>query len=222
MVNMDGDPYKASGGEIVHWIVSNVADGQPVNSGSQNIPYLQVLPFRGTGYHRIAFVLFRHKQPCDLLSYSLKKLDLESRQFCMRRFYKENEEVLTPSSISFFQASWDMSVNNAIHNLGLEVPIYEYEYSRPLKMKQKEFPNKPMPFDLYLDQFRDPKEVDEEILKKRLSLSTVKEPAKQPKYPDIWYVENKRRLPYWMHSRLIRENSGEGRYYGLWNNPIDR
>ncbi|VDN53276.1 unnamed protein product [Dracunculus medinensis] len=73
----------------------------------------------------------------------------------------------------------------------------------------------------YLDQFRDPLEMEGEVLKKRLRMSSVESEPKQPIYPDINYVENKKVLPAWIHSKLIKENSGSGRFFALWNNPID-
>lgn len=52
--------------------------------------------------------------------------------------------------------------------LGLKSPQFEYEYTPALKPEQKEFPKKAQPFDLYLDMYRDPKEVEAELLEERL------------------------------------------------------
>lgn len=76
-------------------------------------------------------------------------------------------------------------------------------------------------FFRYLDQFRDPLEVEAELLKRRLRMSRVDERPQQPKYPDMNYAENKKKLPAWQHARLISENSGQGKNFALWNNPID-
>lgn len=73
----------------------------------------------------------------------------------------------------------------------------------------------------YLDQYRDPKDVQADLIKKRIRMRTVSENPKQPKYPDIDYVENKKRLPFWMHDKLIKENCGEGQYHAIWNNSLD-
>uniref|UniRef100_A0A914RKE7 Uncharacterized protein n=1 Tax=Parascaris equorum TaxID=6256 RepID=A0A914RKE7_PAREQ len=120
------------------------SDGRDISSGTEVVPYLQALPFKGTGYHRFAFILFRHEKQIGFDAYRLKgsfkgegfsafislmlffSNDLSDRIFSMQRFYKENEASLTPSS----------------------APLYEYEYRSPLKVPQKEFPNKAQPFDL--------------------------------------------------------------------------
>uniref|UniRef100_A0A9J2PH76 Large ribosomal subunit protein mL38 n=1 Tax=Ascaris lumbricoides TaxID=6252 RepID=A0A9J2PH76_ASCLU len=219
-LNLDGNPYSKSE-QIVHWFLSNIEDGKDVSSGTEVVPYLQALPFKGTGYHRFVFILFRHEKPIDFCACRLKGNHLSDRIFSMQRFYKENEASLTPSSVAFAQVVWDISVNKALHALGMKAPLYEYEYRPPLKMPQKEFPNKAQPFDLYLDQFRDPLEVEAELLKRRLRMSRVDERPQQPKYPDMNYAENKKKLPAWQHARLISENSGQGKNFALWNNPID-
>uniref|UniRef100_A0A915AEE4 39S ribosomal protein L38, mitochondrial n=1 Tax=Parascaris univalens TaxID=6257 RepID=A0A915AEE4_PARUN len=219
-LNLDGNPYSESE-QILHWFLSNIEDGRDISSGTEVVPYLQALPFKGTGYHRFAFILFRHEKQIGFDAYRLKGNDLSDRIFSMQRFYKENEASLTPSSVAFAQVVWDVSVNKALHALGMKAPLYEYEYRSPLKVPQKEFPNKAQPFDLYLDQFRDPLEVEAELLKRRLRMSRVDERPQQPKYPDMNYAENKKKLPAWQHARLISENSGQGKNFALWNNPID-
>ncbi|VDK46916.1 unnamed protein product [Anisakis simplex] len=209
-LNIDGNPY--SNEQLLHWFVANIKDGETISTADQIVPYLQAVPFKGTGFHRFVFVLFHHQQSIDFGDYRLKS---------MQHFYKKNETSLTPSSIAFSQVLWDLSVNKLFHSLGMKAPIYEYEYRPPLKMMQKEFPNKAQPFDLYLDQFRDPTEVESELLKRRLRMSRIAQRPQQPKYPDMNYSENKKKLPAWQHARLIKENSGTGKNFALWNNPID-
>ncbi|MCP9258044.1 39s ribosomal protein [Dirofilaria immitis] len=143
------------------------------------------------------------------------------RIFTVGQLYKEFENQWTPSAISFAQASWDVSVNEAFHRIGMKSPIYEYQYNPPVKMDQKEFPLKPQPFNLYLDQFRDPKEVNADLLKRRLQMREIDKNPEQPKYPDIDYAEHKKNIPFWQHDNLLKENSGSGRYKALWNNPIN-
>lgn len=145
---------------------------------------------------------------------------LIDRIFNVGQLYKEFEKQWTPSSLSFAQASWDASVNEALHRIGMKSPIYEYQYYPPVKMDQKEFPLKPQPFNLYLDQFRNPKEIHADLLKKRLQMRKADKSPEQPKYPDIDYVEHKRYMPFWQHDNLIKENSGFSRYRVLWSNPI--
>lgn len=65
LLNLDGNPYD-SDGEVVHWLVANIPDGKPVTDGAEIVPYLQVLPFKGTGYHRIVCLLLRHSEEVNL------------------------------------------------------------------------------------------------------------------------------------------------------------
>ncbi|VDK64526.1 unnamed protein product [Onchocerca ochengi] len=220
LLNLDGNPYNCDG-EVVHWLVTNIPDGKSVINGVEIIPYLQVVPFKGTGYHRIACLCLRHKEAINLSPRKPKSITLMDRIFSVGQLYKEFEKQWTPSALSFAQASWDVSVNEALHRIGMKAPIYEYQYNPPVKMDQKEFPLKPQPFNLYLDQFRNPKKIHEDLLKRRLQMRKIDKSPEQPKYPDIDYVENKKNMPFWQHDNLLKENSGSGRYKALWSNPIN-
>lgn len=68
LVNIDGNPYEKPG-EVVHWFVCNVPDGGNVKDGTEIVPYLQPLPFKGTGYHRLVVLLLRHKDVIDASTY---------------------------------------------------------------------------------------------------------------------------------------------------------
>lgn len=99
-----------------------------------------------------------------------------------------------------------------IHFTGLKSPLYEYRYTPALKPIQREFPEKPQPFNLYLDLYRDPKEVEQEILEQRLSTVQL-EDVQEPKWLDPDYVENKKTLPAWLHAKIIdRKGVGHAKY----------
>ncbi|CAJ0585235.1 unnamed protein product, partial [Mesorhabditis spiculigera] len=100
--------------------------------------------------------------------------------------------------------------------MGLKSPIYEYEFTESLKPAQREFPVKAMPFDLYLDMYRDPKEMEEEILEERLRRAQIKD-YRASKWIDPDYNENKKTLPAWLHARLLER---KGRYAGIYDNAI--
>ncbi|VDO61553.1 unnamed protein product [Heligmosomoides polygyrus] len=205
MVNLDGNPYEKEG-EVVHWIVANIPDGKGVEDGEELVPYLQPLPFNGSGYHRVALLLFRHENPDSLAG----------RVLSMPKLYKQHEDVITPSSVSFFQTTYDISVKSKLHAMGLKSPIYEYQYNEALKPEQKEFPKKPQPFDLYMDMYRDPKEVEKELLEERLQRAQLDD-YQAPKWLDPHYNENKRELPAWQHRRILAR---DGRYRALYNNAL--
>lgn len=115
MVNIDGNALQDKKGEVVQWLVSNIPDGANVSAGKEVVEYLQPLPFYGTGYNRVAFVLFRHSAPIDL---DLNGISLENRIQEIAQLYKANENVMTPSAIRFFQTTYDNSVKATLHSLG--------------------------------------------------------------------------------------------------------
>ncbi|XGW23480.1 hypothetical protein V3C99_005593 [Haemonchus contortus] len=214
MVNLDGNPYEKEG-EVAHWVVANIPDGKSIDDGEELVPYLEPLPFCGTGYHRIVFILFRHEKPVKSLPLFYSET-LAGRIFSMSAMYKQNEDLITPSCATFFQTTYEISVKNRLHKMGLKSPIYEYQYNEALKPEQKEFPKKPQPFDLYMDMYRDPKEVEQELLEERLRRAQLDD-YQAPKWLDPNYNENKKELPAWQHRRILAR---EGRYRALYNNAL--
>jgi large subunit ribosomal protein L38 len=205
MVNLEGSPFEDTLNEpsasshgstqLVHWLVANIPDAKGVEQGEGIVLYLPPVPFYGTGYHRIAFLLFRHKNPIDLSRYSLKGNHLADREFSTNKFFKEFEREITPSSLRFCQVKWHEECDKTLHKLGMKSPRYWYEWNEDYKPEQKEFPMKAMPFDLYLDMYRSPESVRREIEKKRIERLVREGEIKPSKYPDIFYAENKKKLP---------------------------
>ncbi|KAF7637421.1 hypothetical protein Mgra_00003165, partial [Meloidogyne graminicola] len=212
--------------QIIHWLVANIPSSinGSINNGKTIINYIQPMPFYGTGYHRFVFVLFRHKELIDFNKYFLNNSDfssLSSRVFNTNNFYKNFEDKMTPSSLRFCQIKWDLSCDKALHSLGVKSPRYWYEWDQPLKPEQKEFPLKSMPFNYYLQMFRNPETVRKDVQKKKLEMLIKLNQNKclEPqKYPDIFYMQNRLNLPPFVHERNIKINIGEGIYSYLYNN----
>jgi len=212
--------------QLIHWIVANIpSESSGLEKGELIVPYLQPLPFYGSGYHRVAFLLLRHQEKVDLSSYCVDSTELLGRRFEMNRFIKTYEDKVTPSAIRFCQVLWDESVDNALHGMGLKSPRYWYEWNAPLKMKQKEFPLKPMPFNHYLDMFRPPdlvrKQIQREKLERLVKLPPGTKHLKKPKYPDIFYAEHKKEMPPWQNQQMIKRNTGSGVYAALYQDYIN-
>lgn len=89
MLNLDGDGFVDAGAspsvemselgdekeaetktQLLHWLVANIpSESSGLEKGELIVPYLQPLPFYGSGYHRVAFLLLRHQEKVDLSSY---------------------------------------------------------------------------------------------------------------------------------------------------------
>jgi large subunit ribosomal protein L38 len=222
MLNLDGDGFTAEGPndfdktQILHWCIGNIPDGQKNDGGETIIPYLPPTPFKGTGYHRIAFILVRHKEKIDLSEIQLKGNHLSDRVFRLNRFYKQHENRITPSAINFAQINYDKSVDETLHQIGMKSPRFFYEWNEPMKPMQIEFPKKAMPFNHYLDMYRPPQLVRREMFKKKLEKLIHQGDCEKSEYPDIFYPENKKKLPAWQHKELIRENIGSDKYAALY------
>lgn len=107
----------------------------------------------------------------------ISRNDLDGRTFRTFDFYKTYQDVITPAGLSFFQSSWDTSLTDFYHNVlgiwktissqghfinlivvDMKEPRYEYDFPKPYIRDQTWFPLR-QPFNLYLDKYRDPKEV---------------------------------------------------------------
>uniref|UniRef100_A0A1I8BCU4 Large ribosomal subunit protein mL38 n=1 Tax=Meloidogyne hapla TaxID=6305 RepID=A0A1I8BCU4_MELHA len=129
--------------QIIHWFVGNIPLNGEINDGNTLINYIQPMPFYGTGYHRFVFILFKHMEIINFEKYFLNCDDFSSftsRIFNTNSFYKNFEDKITPSSLRFCQIKWDLSCDKTLNSLGVKSPRYWYEWNKPLKPEQKEFP----------------------------------------------------------------------------------
>lgn len=85
--------------------------------------------------------------------------DLEKRTFKTYDFYRKLQDNITPAGLAFFQSDWDSNLKEFYHKvLEMKEPIYEYDFPRHYIAPEKYFALR-QPFNLYLDRYRDPKEV---------------------------------------------------------------
>lgn len=198
--------------EYVHWFVGNIP-GNDISQGEVVWSYLQPFPPRGTGFHRLVFILYKQEKRMDYTQ--LKKegpcLQLEERTFQTLDFYRERQDDITPAGLAFFQSDWDMSVTDFFHNtLNMEEPIYEYDFPEPYIRPQTWFPLK-QPFNLYMDKYRDPQQVTKEYLMKKLKkVHPFKKPDPPPMFPNAFRIEN-RRVPSWLRVEMKKDRLGWGR-----------
>lgn len=119
-------------------IYSGNIPGNNVTKGETIVEYLQPFPPKGTGYHRMVFVLYKQTERLDykafkregewyflknILSSSFYKyyyincsLNLEDRTFSTFNFYRERQDILTPAGLAFYQSDWDNTLKDFFHN----------------------------------------------------------------------------------------------------------
>lgn len=209
MTNLDGN-LKEDNKEYVHWMISNIPNGH-VSKGETVIPYLQPLPFKGTGYHRVVFMLYKQNQKTDLSSYKISNdTELDNRNFYTYDFYKKYQDVITPAGLSFFQAKYDDSVREVFHNkLNRKQPVFEYDFPEYFLKRQVHFPKK-QPFNLYLDRYEDPKEVNKRYLEKRLKQTHPFDgPEPELRFPSAQSIRAS--VPSWLRTEIKKERLKRGR-----------
>ncbi|CAH0406959.1 unnamed protein product [Chilo suppressalis] len=203
MTSLDGH-LTASDNEYVHWFMANIP-GDHVEKGDTLVEYLQPFPLKGTGFHRYVFVLYKQN---GKVSYDIPKVTsaaLENRTFVTRDWYKKNQDAITPVGLAFFQSDWDETVREFFHKtLNTKEPIYEYDFPAPYIRPQEFYPRR-KPFNLYMDKYRDPKQINKEYLIRKLkNEDPFKKPAPPLKFPNAHAFP--KGMPSWLklHERKIR------------------
>jgi len=235
------------GKEYMHWMVGNIK-GCDIQSGEELTSYLQPFPPFGTGYHRYAFVLYKQDARIDFKDNPKPKdpLSLSERTFSTFEFYSEYEDRLTPAGLSFFQADYDPSLRDFFHNtLNMKEPRYEYEFPLPYIKQWNKWWNKndgtTSGFNEFLDRRRDPKDIEKEVLIKKLKHTHPfeGETVKNMKYPlaheeDLLEVlpepvgaktlnpRQSFKIPSWRRKQIILEQSKEGYYSSTDHSELRR
>nr|CAH8854235.1 unnamed protein product [Trichobilharzia regenti] len=226
--------------EYIHWMVTNLQPSpEGCVGGEEIISYMPPLPYQGTGYHRYIFILYRQDRGqvnLDNWRRGEPSRDFRlERSFSTLEFYRGLQDELTPAGLVFFQSIWDDSVRSYYRSkLDIPEPVFEIQWPDPRVPPQEKFPvvntwTKPrrhphgiplirerygvhndVSFDVYLDRYRDRKELYEEIIHERLRSEgnplneeeprrkRYEYPAAVPMPPDMpsWWVkqETQRRL----------------------------
>ncbi|KPI92839.1 39S ribosomal protein L38, mitochondrial, partial [Papilio xuthus] len=191
--------------EYVHWLVANIPSNN-IEKGDTIVEYLRPFPLKGTGYHRYVFVLYKQTEK---ISYNLKNVTssspLEDRTFVTRDWYQKHQDSITPSGLAFYQSDWDYTVKDFFHNiLNRKEPVYEYDFAPPYIRPQEWFPLR-KPFNLYMDKYRDPKQIKKEYLLRKLkNEDPFKAPPPPLKFPNAQSLPQS--MPSWLklHEKKIR------------------
>lgn len=145
---------------------------------------------RGTGWHRCVFVLFEHKSEVNfdlMLENSTSNSKFNERNFNFPNFFKAYSNDLVPVGLSFYQTEWDLSVKSVFHDyFDLKEPVYEFEFETKFLPKMEKYPKDIQPFNWYLQDYMDKKELNEQVMKDYLKLLSPFAPYPEPaKYPLI-------------------------------------
>ncbi|XP_064598797.1 large ribosomal subunit protein mL38-like [Liolophura sinensis] len=201
LTNPDGH-LQDNSAEVLHWFIGNIP-GCDVSKGETVCNYLAPFPPKGTGFHRYVFILFQQERKLDFSSEkrSENSTCLRERTFQTLEFYRQHQEQLTPSGLAFFQAEWDESVTDVFRNvLGMGEPSFEFVHPPVYHPKQVKYPHK-QPFNLYLDRYRDVKDLREEVLREKLKMISPFSPhPKRPAYPNIYRLP--RTCPQWLKDKI--------------------
>uniref|UniRef100_A0A8D8LH34 Large ribosomal subunit protein mL38 n=1 Tax=Cacopsylla melanoneura TaxID=428564 RepID=A0A8D8LH34_9HEMI len=193
--------------QYIHWMVTNIS-GNHVDKGNEICSYLQPFPLRGIGYQRYAFILYKQKSPIKLDP--IKGVSLKERTFNTESFYRVHQDNLTPAGLSFFQSSWDPSVTKLFHNVfDRTEPLFEYDFPPAHHPKQEWFPLG-KPFNLYLDRYRDPKQIAKEYLVAKFKATNpFQPPPPKVKYPNLMPFDKNK--PSWLNLKERSDRAGWGR-----------
>jgi large subunit ribosomal protein L38 len=91
----------------------------------------------------------------------------------------------------------------------MKQPVFEYDFPKAFLRYQKWFPKK-QPFNLYLDRYADPKDVNKRYLVQRLAKTHPFEgPQSKLRYPAAH--ELRKEIPSWYRTEMRKERLGRGR-----------
>ena len=88
-------------------------------------------------------------------------------------------------------------------------PVFEYDFPEAYLKPQKHFPKKE-PFNLYLDRYADPKDVNKRFLEQRIAKTHPFDgPAEPLKFPSAHALDEK--IPSWLKTEIRKERLRRGR-----------
>lgn len=214
MTTPDGN-FTSADNEYCHWFIGNIP-GNRVKEGEELVDYLRPIAPYGIGYCRYIFVLYKQDSHIDFSEYKRTKpcLNLEERNWKTLEFYRKYQDQMTPAGLAFFQSDWDFSLKEFYYNtLKTKLPVFQYDFPKPYIRKQVYFPLK-QPFNLYLDKYRDPKQIRKEFLLRKLrKIHPFNGPEPPLKFP-LAHNPYKYR-PSWLKFEITKKLKEQGRVNDL-------
>jgi len=208
-----------SNSEFLHWMVGNIK-GSDLSSGSAIVPYFPPFPMRGFGALRYVFSLYKQDALIDFSALTDAGFDdpqsaFARRSFSSYHFLKQHQDILTPASQCFFQSTHDDSVRSVFYDrLDMKEPSYDYDWPEPARSPQYKYLENAS-FNEYLDLYRDRKDINEQVLKERLSMMIS--PFEGYPKPDPWPYAKQQdvSIPTWLQDELDEKKLRRGKWKDL-------
>lgn len=99
---------------VCHWLLTNIHNENDQTKFETAIKYLPVYGIRGLGFHRYAFVLFRHKAKLTNLT-KIDDFDLGKRKFNALKFM-DSFDNMKPIGLTWFQTTWNDNCRDVFYN----------------------------------------------------------------------------------------------------------
>jgi hypothetical protein len=196
---------------VCHWMVTNIT-GDP-KTQQEVMSFMPVYGIRGLGYHRYVFFLMRHEK--EISVDPVTDFIFADRKVDPLQLLNNNSAV--PIGLSWFQSQWDAYTQKVFHHqLNMKSPVYEYV--------QPEFKTQPQtkhpfaaPFNVYLDNFRDPKEIAAEVLTERLNKIDPFDYSKEFEVDPLpnAYGEIREISPSWMQATVWKRRNRVNQFRNL-------
>lgn len=134
--------------------------------------------------------------------------DLVARTFKTLDFYRQHQNDITPAGLAFFQSDWDASVKDVFHQLfDIKEPIFEYDFPQPYRRDERYFPLR-QAFNLYLDRYRDQKQINKEFLVRKLNKTHPFDGPEPPlRFPNAHPLKD---IPSWLINEKKKARLGWG------------
>lgn len=218
MLNLDSfHPNSAN----LHWMLANISPSE--NTAQKGLSYEEICDYlpvhgiRGFGYSRYVFLVLRHDSKLETSKLKISGFSHEARRFNTKTFIEQHKAInMLPVGLSWFQTTWDVSSNKIFHDyMNMRSPVYEHVQYKPEKLNMKNYPGK-VPFNIFLDHYRDKKEINEQVLLERLKSVDpfdYKDQYVPPKVPPTVFKEEN--LPSWMNIVMFKKKNKVGYWRGL-------
>ncbi|EGD80638.1 hypothetical protein PTSG_11694 [Salpingoeca rosetta] len=137
-VFMDADGrMDGSKGQLVHWLVTNIADPTRLDDANTVLPYLPPVPPKNTGYHRLVLALYEQSERLDDVKIGPNNTQQQQQQkgaggnaAALAARYVKCDKLGTrfqmePVALAFAQVCWDESVDATFEQrLNMKAPMF--------------------------------------------------------------------------------------------------